>query len=167
MLKKKDSRAIWVSLPPRVSQFQGVSRSAIPIAFDMTVRDTQKYSGYRNYANCAAHQGPSLKLLVQQVLGRPIKQGRVSSVEDALATMEVYRNAEVAIDPEQTTEETLSLKSSWKVCEGRKQDNTTAFGYIRRTAQDMQLHCRNKHGWTNPRKRGWTAKGSRIEASTY
>jgi len=36
-----------------------------------------------------------------EVLGRQIKQGRASSVEDAVATMEVYQNAEVDIDWEQ------------------------------------------------------------------
>jgi len=46
-------------------------------------------------------EGPSLKNLALNVLGRPIKQGRTSSVEDAIATMEVYRNAETDIDQEQ------------------------------------------------------------------
>jgi RNA exonuclease 4 len=67
----------------------------------MKVRDTQEYSGYRQYSNHDAHQGPSLKNLALEVLGRRIKQGRVSSVEDAVATMEVYRNAEADIDREQ------------------------------------------------------------------
>ncbi|KAH6613220.1 ribonuclease H-like domain-containing protein [Boeremia exigua] len=93
---QKDLRAMSMDLPACVSKLQ--------------VRDTQKYSGYRKYANRGAHQGPSLKNLSQQVLGRPIKQGRVSSVEDARATMEVYRNAEVAIDQEQTTEGTRVTK---------------------------------------------------------
>jgi len=56
---------------------------------------------YRQYANRGAHQGPSLKNLALEVLGRQIKQGRASSVEDAVATMEVYRNAEVDIDWDQ------------------------------------------------------------------
>jgi RNA exonuclease 4 len=67
----------------------------------MKFRDTQKFSGYRQYANHGAHHGPSLKNLAFKVLGRQIKRGRVSSVEDAVATMEVYRNAEVDIDQEQ------------------------------------------------------------------
>ncbi|KAL6154895.1 hypothetical protein ACJQWK_11940 [Exserohilum turcicum] len=66
----------------------------------MSVRDTQKYSGYRKYANPGAHQGPNLKNLALRVLGRSIKQGPVSSIEDAVATMEIYRKAEVEIDRE-------------------------------------------------------------------
>jgi uncharacterized C2H2 Zn-finger protein len=27
-------------------------------------------------------------------------------------------------------------------------------GYLRRTRQDIQKHCRSEHGWINPRKRG-------------
>ncbi|KAJ1678409.1 hypothetical protein EV182_004106, partial [Spiromyces aspiralis] len=30
----------------------------------------------------------------------------------------------------------------------------TQCGYIRRTRQDIQKHCRLEHGWANPRKRG-------------
>jgi RNA exonuclease 4 len=71
------------------------------LPFNITVRETQKYSGYRRYANHGAHEGPILKNLALEVLGRQIKQRRVSSVEDAVATMEVYRNAEVDIDREQ------------------------------------------------------------------
>jgi RNA exonuclease 4 len=71
------------------------------IITDYPLRDTQKCSRYRQYANRGANQGPSLKNLALGVLGRPIKQGRVSSVEDAIATMEVYRNAEADIEQEQ------------------------------------------------------------------
>ena len=46
-----------------------------------------------------------------------------------------------------------------------KESNGTTCGYIRRTVQDMQLHCRNKHKWSNPRKRGRTSKGLRIETN--
>jgi RNA exonuclease 4 len=98
---EKDIRAISMNLPACISQLRRNPQYTTPIAFQMTVRDTQKYSGYRKYANRGAHQGPSLKVLAQQVLGRSIKQGQVSSVEDALATMEIYRNAEDAIDREQ------------------------------------------------------------------
>jgi RNA exonuclease 4 len=84
--------------------------AATPIAFNITVCDTQKYGEYWKCANRGAYQGLSLKNLSQQVLGRLIKQGRVSSVEDALATMEVYRNAEIAIDQEQTMEGTRFMK---------------------------------------------------------
>jgi len=98
---EKDMKVISMDLPYHILRLQGVPRLPTPITFSMTVRDTQKYSGYRQYANHGAHQGPSLKNLAMKLLGRPIKQGRVSSVEDAVATMEVYRNAEVDIDREQ------------------------------------------------------------------
>jgi RNA exonuclease 4 len=107
---QKDIKAISMNLPARISQLQGMPRLASSIAFDVTIRDTQKYSGYRRYANPGAHQGPNLKALAQQILGRQIKQGCISSLEDALATMEVYRKAELAIDREQTTKEPSSLR---------------------------------------------------------
>jgi RNA exonuclease 4 len=98
---QKDLKVISMDLPCHIPGFQRVPRLAPPVTFKVTVRDTQKYSGYRRYANLGAHQGPSLKNLALAILGRPIKQGRVSSVEDAVATMEVYRYAEVDIDREQ------------------------------------------------------------------
>jgi RNA exonuclease 4 len=70
-------------------------------AFRMSIRDTQKYRGYQQYASPGAHQGPNLKSLALKVLGRSIKEGRVPSVEDAVATMELYRHAEAEIDKEQ------------------------------------------------------------------
>lgn len=72
-----------------------------PVIFDMKVRDTQKFIRYQQYAVHGAYQGPSLKNLAKEVLGRGIKQGRVSSVEDAVATMEIYRKAEDEIEKEQ------------------------------------------------------------------
>lgn len=98
---QKDLKVISMDLPSHILQLQRVALRPTPITFNMTVRDTQKYSMYRQYANRGAHQGPSLKNLALEVLGRQIKQGRVSSVEDAVATMEVYQNAEVNIDREQ------------------------------------------------------------------
>ncbi|KAI1666411.1 RNA exonuclease 4 [Pyrenophora tritici-repentis] len=98
---KKDLRAITMDLTAHLPRLQDVARSATCLKFDISVRDTQKYSGYRQYANPGAHQGPNLKNLTQRVLGRSIKQGLVSSVEDAVATMEIYRKAEVEIDREQ------------------------------------------------------------------
>jgi RNA exonuclease 4 len=98
---QKDLKVISMDLPSHILWLQGVALLLTPVTFDMTVRDTQKFSRYRQYANRGAHQGPSLKNLALEVLGRPIKQGRPSSVEDAIATMEVYRNAEVDIDQEQ------------------------------------------------------------------
>lgn len=72
-------------------------RNMPTVKFDVAgVRDTQKYSGYRS-----GRQIQSLKNLTRRLLGREIKQGTVSSVEDAAATMELYRLAEEEIDREQ------------------------------------------------------------------
>jgi RNA exonuclease 4 len=90
-----------MDLPFHIQRLQRVALRPTYITFNITVRDTQKYSRHRQYANSGAHRGPGLKNLALEVLGRRIKQGRVSSVEDAVATMEVYRNAEVDIDREQ------------------------------------------------------------------
>lgn len=102
---KHDLKVISINLPSYILRLQGAtSPRPTPVTFAMTDRrDTQKYSGYRQYANpgCGADQAPSLKNLALKVLGRSIKQGRVSSVEDAIATMELYRQAEVDIDWEQ------------------------------------------------------------------
>ena len=98
---QKDLKVISMDLPSQLRRLQGDALQLTPISFDMAIRDTQKCSRYRQYANRGANQGPSLKNLALGVLGRPIKQGRVSSVEDAIATMAVYRNAEVDIEKEQ------------------------------------------------------------------
>jgi len=98
---QKDLKVISMDLPSHILRLQGFALRLTPVTFDITVRDTQKYSRYRQYANRRSHQGPSLKNLALEVLGRPIKQGRVSSVEDAIATMEVYRKAEADIEQEQ------------------------------------------------------------------
>ena len=98
---QKDLKVISMDLPSQILQLQGVALRLTPISFDITVRETQKCSRYRQYANRGANQGPSLKNLALGVLVRPIKQGRVSSVEDAIASMEVYRNAEADIEQKQ------------------------------------------------------------------
>ena len=98
---QKDRKVISMDLQYHIQKLEGVAVWPTSIPFSMTVRDTQKYSAYRQYANRGAHQGPSLKNLALGLLGRRIKLGQVSSVEDAVATMEVYRNAEVGIDREQ------------------------------------------------------------------
>jgi len=98
---QKDLRVIAMDMPFQILRLQRATLQSTPITFNMTVRDTQKYSKYRQYANHGAYQGPSLKNLAIKVLGRQIKQGRMSSVEDAVATMQVYRTAEVDIDREQ------------------------------------------------------------------
>jgi RNA exonuclease 4 len=98
---QKDLKVISMDLPSHILRLQRVSQPLNPVIFSITTRDTQKCSRYRQYAKRGAHQGPSLKNLAQEVLGRAIKQGRVSSVEDAIATMELYRNAETDIEQEQ------------------------------------------------------------------
>jgi RNA exonuclease 4 len=98
---QKDLKVISMDLPSHILRLQGVALRLTPVTFDITVRDTQKCRRYLQYANRGAHQGPSLKNLALEVLGRPIKQSRVSSVEDAIATMEIYRNAEADIEQEQ------------------------------------------------------------------
>lgn len=99
---EKDVKEISMDLHFHILKLQGLPRVLTPVTFAITKRDTQNFSGYRQYASHdGAHQGPNLKNLALKVLGRGIKQGRVSSVEDAIATMEVYRKAEVDIDQEQ------------------------------------------------------------------
>jgi RNA exonuclease 4 len=92
---QKDLKVTLMDLPYHILRLQRATLWPTPttVAFDMTVCDTQKCSVYRQFANRGAHQGPSLKNLALKVLGCPIKQGQVSSVEDAIATNEVYRNA--------------------------------------------------------------------------
>jgi RNA exonuclease 4 len=75
---QKDLKVISMDLPSHILRLQGVALLLTPVTFDMKVRDTQKCSRYRQYANSGAHQDPSLKNLALGVLGRPIKQGRVS-----------------------------------------------------------------------------------------
>jgi hypothetical protein len=43
-------------------------------------------------------------------------------------------------------------------CTADKPDGTPC-GYIRRTLEDIQKHCRDQHGWVNTRKRGRAPKG--------
>lgn len=98
----KDLKVISMDLPSSILKLQQVGlQLPNPVTFNIKVRDTQKYTGYRQYANPGAHQGPNLKNLTLNVVNREIKEGRVSSVEDAIATMEVYRKAELDIDQEQ------------------------------------------------------------------
>lgn len=71
-----------------------------PTIFTMAIRDTEKYSRYQKYSHPLSNEGPILHGLARAVLGRRIPQGRRSTVEDAVATMEVYRKAEAGIDGE-------------------------------------------------------------------
>jgi len=58
------------------------------------VRDTAKCVLLRSAASLPANQTPSLRKLAGLVLGRDIQVGTHCSVEDAVATMDLYRTVE-------------------------------------------------------------------------
>lgn len=61
------------------------------------IRDTSKFSGFRKYS---AGRSPSLKKLAKEVLGVDIQDGEHSSIEDARATMLLFRRHKPAFDIE-------------------------------------------------------------------
>jgi RNA exonuclease 4 len=61
------------------------------------IRDTSKFSGFRKYS---AGKTPSLKKLAREVLGVDIQGGEHSSIEDARATMLLFRRHKSAFDVE-------------------------------------------------------------------
>jgi RNA exonuclease 4 len=61
------------------------------------IRDTSKFSGFRKYS---AGRTPSLKKLAKEVLGVDIQGGEHSSIEDARATMLLFRRHKPAFDVE-------------------------------------------------------------------
>ncbi|EKD18328.1 uncharacterized protein L3040_004717 [Drepanopeziza brunnea f. sp. 'multigermtubi'] len=61
------------------------------------IRDTSKFSGFRKYNNGRA---PSLKKLAKELLGVDIQGGEHSSIEDARATMLLFRRHKHAFDME-------------------------------------------------------------------
>ena len=61
------------------------------------IRDTSKFSGFRKYS---AGKTPSLKKLAKEVLGVDIQAGEHSSIEDARATMLLFRRHKSAFDIE-------------------------------------------------------------------
>lgn len=61
------------------------------------IRDTSKFSGFRKYS---AGRSPSLKKLAKEVLGVDIQEGEHSSIEDARATMLLFRRYKSAFDIE-------------------------------------------------------------------
>ena len=61
------------------------------------IRDTSKFSGFRKYS---AGRTPSLKKLAKEVLGVDIQGGEHSSIEDARATMLLFRRHKSAFDVE-------------------------------------------------------------------
>jgi RNA exonuclease 4 len=61
------------------------------------IRDTSRFSGFRKYS---AGRTPSLKKLAQEVLGVEIQTGEHSSIEDARATMLLFRRFKQQFDIE-------------------------------------------------------------------
>jgi RNA exonuclease 4 len=61
------------------------------------IRDTSKFSGFRKYSS---GRTPSLKRLAKEVLGVEIQNGEHSSVEDARATMLLFRRFKQPFDVE-------------------------------------------------------------------
>jgi RNA exonuclease 4 len=59
------------------------------------IRDTSRFSGFRKYN---AGKTPSLKKLAKEVLGMEIQKGQHSSIEDARATMLLFRRHKQAFD---------------------------------------------------------------------
>lgn len=61
------------------------------------IRDTSRFSGFRKYS---AGRTPGLKKLAKEVLGVDIQGGEHSSIEDARATMLLFRRFKPAFDVE-------------------------------------------------------------------
>ncbi|CZR63241.1 probable RNA exonuclease 4 [Phialocephala subalpina] len=61
------------------------------------IRDTSRYSGFRKYS---AGRTPSLRKLAKEILGVDIQKGEHSSVEDARATMLLFRRHKSGFDVE-------------------------------------------------------------------
>ncbi|KAF8861763.1 hypothetical protein BDZ45DRAFT_586482 [Acephala macrosclerotiorum] len=61
------------------------------------IRDTSRYSGFRKYS---AGRTPSLRKLTKEILGVEIQKGEHSSIEDAQATMLLFRRHKSGFDVE-------------------------------------------------------------------
>lgn len=61
------------------------------------IRDTSRYSGFRKYS---AGRTPSLRKLAKEILGVDIQKGEHSSIEDARATMLLFRRHKSGFDVE-------------------------------------------------------------------
>ena len=61
------------------------------------IRDTSRFSGFRKYS---AGKTPSLRKLAKEILGVDIQSGEHSSIEDARATMLLFRRHKSAFDIE-------------------------------------------------------------------
>ncbi|KUJ06969.1 uncharacterized protein LY89DRAFT_374386 [Mollisia scopiformis] len=82
------------------------------------IRDTSRFSGFRKYS---AGRTPSLRKLAKEILGVDIQMGEHSSVEDARATMLLFRRHKSAFDvehaqryPPQTAQGTSKAKPNLK-----------------------------------------------------
>lgn len=64
------------------------------------IRDTSRFSGFRKYS---AGKTPSLRKLAKEILGVDIQSGEHSSIEDARATMLLFRRHKSAFDVEHST----------------------------------------------------------------
>ena len=91
------------------------------------IRDTSKYPPYRALAK---GRSPALKKLAQQLLGIAIQDGQHSSVEDARATMLLFRRDK----------------------EGIEREHAKRWGTGKPTVEA------DNRGWTNPCKKGKIAK---------
>lgn len=61
------------------------------------IRDTSRFRGFRRYS---AGKTPSLKKLAKEILGVDIQEGQHSSIEDARATMLLFRRHKQAFEAE-------------------------------------------------------------------
>lgn len=59
------------------------------------IRDTAKYPGFKKYST---GRSPSLKILAKEILGIEIQSGEHSSIEDARATMLLFRKHKSGFD---------------------------------------------------------------------
>ena len=72
------------------------------------IRDTSRYLGFRQYS---AGRTPGLKKLAKEILGVDIQEGQHSSIEDARATMLLFRKEKNGFESEHAKRWGPSLKS--------------------------------------------------------
>ena len=72
------------------------------------IRDTSRYPGFRRYS---AGRTPGLKKLAKEILGVDIQEGQHSSVEDARATMLLFRREKNGFESEHAKRWGPSIKS--------------------------------------------------------
>ncbi|TVY31800.1 RNA exonuclease [Lachnellula occidentalis] len=73
------------------------------------IRDTSRFSGFRKYS---AGRVPSLKKLAKELLGVDIQGGEHSSIEDARATMLLFRRHKSAFDVEHASRNPVHTSAS-------------------------------------------------------